>query len=91
MTHLTPQAFEFNELAEGFRESGRIFNSTGDRIAVYGRTVAGAYTYAVYNWDLSEQDNLGGGFWSCCDLGGIYGDAGSAQQEAQRIVALPGQ
>ncbi|WP_293369588.1 hypothetical protein [Nevskia sp.] len=91
MTDLSPEVFEFDEHSEGFRESGRIFDPAGNRVAVFGRTPAGRYTYAVYHWDLSEPDHLGGGFWSCCDLGGIYGDERSAEREAQRIVTASGQ
>jgi len=85
----SPETFEFNEASEGFRELGRIFSSAGNRVAVYGVTPFQRYTYAIYHWDLSEREHIGGGFWSCRALGGLYGDEKSVQQEAPRIVELP--
>jgi len=90
VTATSPEAFQFNERSEGISEPGRLSNPAGDCLAVFGRTPAGLYTYAVYQWDLSEQAHLGGGFWSCRDLGGTYGDERSAEREAQRIVAAYG-
>lgn len=79
--------FEFPEESESFKETERFFSSSRECVAVVGEKKDGTFTYALYQWDLTDAEYFGGGYWSCCDLGGMYGEYSSAQSEAKQAIS----
>lgn len=80
------EKFEFNKVSEGFKELNREFSPCGRLVMIVGIRENETYTYAVYFWDLSEVEYLGGGYWACCAIGGSFGDLVSAKKEAKQIL-----
>lgn len=79
--------FEFTEESEGFKEKDRFYSESRSTIAIVGEKPDGTFTYALYKWDLTDAEYVGGGYWSCCDLGGMYGEYSSAQKEAKQAIS----
>lgn len=79
--------FEFSEESEGFKENDRFYSANRKTVAVVGNKANGTFTYALYQWDLADAEYVGGGYWSCCDLGGIYGEYSSAKSEAKLAIS----
>jgi len=79
--------FEFHEESEGFKEADRLYSASRSTIAIVGEKPNGTFTYALYQWVLTDSDYVGGGYWSCCDLGGMYGEYGAAQSEAKQSIS----
>jgi len=79
--------FEFTEDSEGFKEKDRFYSESRSTIAIVGERPDGTFTYALYQWDLTDAEYIGGGYWSCFDLGGMYGEYSSAQTEAKQAIS----
>ena len=79
--------FKFSEKFENFKEIDRLYSLSRETIAVIGEKADGTFTYALYKWDLTDSEYVGGGCWSCCDLGGMYGEYSSAQSEAKQAIS----
>lgn len=79
--------FEFSEESEGFKEKNRFYSESRKTVAVVGCKADGTFTYALYQWDLTDAEYVGGGYWSCCDLGGMYGEYSSAKLEAEQAIS----
>lgn len=80
--------FEFSEESEGFKEKDRFYSESRETVVVVvGCKADGTFTYALYQWDLTDAEYVGGGYWSCCDLGGMYGEYSSAKSEAEQAIS----
>jgi len=79
--------FEFPEESEGFKETDRLYSVSRNTIAVVGEKKNGTFTYALYQWDLTDAEFIGGGYWPCCDHGGIYAEYNSAKSEAKQAIS----
>jgi len=79
--------FEFPEKSEGFREIERLYAGDKKVVAVVGAREGGAFTYALYAWDLTDAEYVGGGYWSCCGIGGMYLEYSAAKSEAKQELS----
>ncbi|MES9851815.1 MAG: hypothetical protein ABW170_08285 [Candidatus Thiodiazotropha sp. L084R] len=74
--------FEFPEVAEGFKELAREFSPCGRKVIVIGIKPDNTFTYSLFNWDLSEVEYIGSGYWAPCYKGEIFSDFDSAFKKA---------
>lgn len=79
--------FGFSEESEGFKEKERSYSTSKNTVAVVGNKADGTYTYALYQWDLTDAEYVGGGYWSCCEIGGTYGEYSSAKADAEQAIS----
>ncbi|TAA41736.1 hypothetical protein [Corallincola spongiicola] len=78
--------FEFSKESDGFKEIDRFYSDSRNTIAIVGERPDGAFTFVLYQWDLTDAEYVGGGYWSCCELGGMFGAYSSAHSEAKQAI-----
>ena len=77
-----PEFREFNGSHERFSEIERKYSVDKKYVAVVGKRNDGAYTYFIHQWDISDWEYIGEGYWTPVSVGGLFFDLESAKNEA---------
>lgn len=77
-----PEFVEFSLQDFPFQELERRVSCSKRKAAVIGIRDDGFYTFELYEWDTTDWEYLGHGYWSCCGSGGIFESLECARAEA---------
>ena len=77
-----PEYRDFDGEHERFVEIEREYSIDRRRLAIVGKRDDGAFTFFVHQWDVSDWEYIGEGYWTPVSEGGLYFDLASAKKEA---------